>query len=69
MEFSGRRETTPSSELRPESAQLESTERPTEANSRPSTAVEKKIKMIPKAELEEFFAAAERDMHKHFMEK
>ncbi|XP_041004669.1 cyclin-dependent kinase inhibitor 7-like [Juglans microcarpa x Juglans regia] len=64
-----RRETTPSSELRPESAKLEPTERPTEADSRPSTTVEKKIKMIPEAELEEFFAAAERDMHKHFMEK
>ncbi|KAG2724460.1 hypothetical protein I3760_01G018000 [Carya illinoinensis] len=64
-----RRETTPSSELRLESAKLESTERPTEANSSPSTTVEKKIKMVPEAELEEFFAAAERDMHKHFREK
>uniref|UniRef100_A0A2N9H7J1 Cyclin-dependent kinase inhibitor n=1 Tax=Fagus sylvatica TaxID=28930 RepID=A0A2N9H7J1_FAGSY len=61
-----RRETTPSSELRAEPDDLESTARPTEANSRPRSTVEK---MPTESELEEFFAAAEKDVQKRFAEK
>jgi hypothetical protein len=63
---SRRRETTPSSELRAEPDDLESTARPTEANSRPRSTVEK---MPTESELEEFFAAAEKDVQKRFAEK
>ncbi|KAF5451331.1 hypothetical protein F2P56_026447 [Juglans regia] len=63
-----RRETTPSSEPRAESANLESTARPTEANSRPRSRVEKR-KMPTESEIEEFFADAEKDLQKRFVEK
>ncbi|KAG2719825.1 hypothetical protein I3843_02G005100 [Carya illinoinensis] len=63
-----RRETTPSSEPRAESANLESTARPTEANSRPRSTVEKR-KMPTESEIEEFFADAEKDLQKRFVEK
>ncbi|THG09631.1 cyclin-dependent kinase inhibitor 5-like isoform X1 [Camellia sinensis] len=61
-----RRETTPSSELQAESGDLESTARPSEANSRRRSSAEK---MPSETELEEFFAAAEKDIHKRFTEK
>ncbi|XP_039054144.1 cyclin-dependent kinase inhibitor 7-like isoform X1 [Hibiscus syriacus] len=57
-----RRETTPSSE--PED--LDSTSRPSEANSRRRSTVEK---MPTEAELEEFFAAAEKKVKKQFAKK
>jgi len=63
-----RRETTPSSELRAESDDLDSTARPTEANSSCRSAAEKKQKPT-QSEIEEFFADAEKDMQKRFMEK
>ncbi|KAI8029733.1 Cyclin-dependent kinase inhibitor 3 [Camellia lanceoleosa] len=61
-----RRETTPSSELQAESGDLESTARPSEANSRRRSSAEK---MPSETELEEFFAAAEKDIRKRFTEK
>uniref|UniRef100_A0A5B7C4V0 Cyclin-dependent kinase inhibitor n=1 Tax=Davidia involucrata TaxID=16924 RepID=A0A5B7C4V0_DAVIN len=61
-----RRETTPTSELQAESDELESTARPTEANSRRRSSAEK---MPSETELEEFFAAAEKDIQKRFTEK
>ncbi|KAA8531709.1 hypothetical protein F0562_006574 [Nyssa sinensis] len=61
-----RRETTPSSELQAESDDLESTAKPSEANSRRRSSVEK---MPSETELEEFFAAAEKDIQKQFAEK
>ncbi|KAL7094501.1 hypothetical protein ACP275_11G107200 [Erythranthe tilingii] len=62
------RETTPLSESEPDSAgELESTARPREtSNRRRSTAAEK---MPSEAELEEFFAAAENNLHKQFTDK
>jgi hypothetical protein len=70
MGSSGRRETTPSSELRAESDDLDSTARPTEANSSCRSAAEKKKKQKPtQSEIEEFFADAEKDMQKQFREK
>ncbi|GMP28019.1 hypothetical protein CsSME_00003744 [Camellia sinensis var. sinensis] len=56
----------PSSELQAESGDLESTARPSEANSRRRSSAEK---MPSETELEEFFAAAEKDIHKRFTEK
>uniref|UniRef100_A0A5B7AB37 Cyclin-dependent kinase inhibitor n=1 Tax=Davidia involucrata TaxID=16924 RepID=A0A5B7AB37_DAVIN len=53
-----RRETTPSSERQDESDDLESTARPSDANSRRRSSVEK---MPSETELEEFFAATEKD--------
>ncbi|CAK9167136.1 unnamed protein product [Ilex paraguariensis] len=62
-----RREMTPASELRAESGELEPTGRPSEASSRRrSTALEK---MPSEAELEEFFAATEKNVQKCFAEK
>ncbi|EYU39335.1 hypothetical protein MIMGU_mgv1a014302mg [Erythranthe guttata] len=64
-----RRETTPLSDAaEPDSAgELESTARPREtSNRRRSTAAEK---MPSEAELEEFFAAAENNLHKQFTNK
>ncbi|XP_039054145.1 cyclin-dependent kinase inhibitor 7-like isoform X2 [Hibiscus syriacus] len=62
LNFRERRETTPSSE--PED--LDSTSRPSEANSRRRSTVEK---MPTEAELEEFFAAAEKKVKKQFAKK
>ncbi|KAK9284134.1 hypothetical protein L1049_023301 [Liquidambar formosana] len=61
-----RRETTPSSELRAESDELESTAKPSEANSRPRSTAEK---MPSESEIEEFFSAAEMDLQIKFAEK
>ncbi|XWS41928.1 hypothetical protein CRYUN_Cryun17cG0124400 [Craigia yunnanensis] len=61
-----RRETTPSSELQAEPEDLDSTSSPSEANSRPRSTVEK---MPTEAELEKFFAAAEKKLQKQFAEK
>ncbi|XVE82775.1 hypothetical protein DITRI_Ditri16bG0032800 [Diplodiscus trichospermus] len=61
-----RREPTPSSELRAEPEDLDSTSRPSEANSRRRSTVEK---MPTEAELEEFFAVAEKKLQKRFAEK
>ncbi|XP_059642346.1 cyclin-dependent kinase inhibitor 7-like [Cornus florida] len=65
-----RRETTPSSGLREESGDLDSTARPFEANSRRRLSAEKI--MPSETELEEFFAIAEKDIQKEqkrFIEK
>ncbi|KAI3462758.1 hypothetical protein Pfo_019421 [Paulownia fortunei] len=60
-----RRGTMPSSEAQAESGELESTARPRETNScRHSTAE----KMPSEAELEEFFAAAEKNLQKQFID-
>ncbi|GMI76877.1 hypothetical protein HRI_001356900 [Hibiscus trionum] len=64
--FIERRETTPSSEHRAELEDLDSTSRPSEADSRRRSTVEK---MPTEAELEEFFAAAEKKVTKQFAEK
>ena len=61
-----RREATPSSELQAEPENLDSTSKPSEANSRRRSTVEK---MPTEAELEEFFAAAEKKLQKKFAEK
>ncbi|XVE87141.1 hypothetical protein DITRI_Ditri18aG0092600 [Diplodiscus trichospermus] len=61
-----RREMTPSSELRAGPEDLDSTSRPSEANSRRRSTVET---MPTEAELEEFFAAAEKRLQKEFAEK
>ncbi|XP_015890130.1 cyclin-dependent kinase inhibitor 1 isoform X2 [Ziziphus jujuba] len=61
-----RREMTPSSELRAESDNVESTVRPSVADSRSRSAV---AKMPTELELEEFFATAEKDIQKKFSEK
>ncbi|XP_043710893.1 cyclin-dependent kinase inhibitor 1-like [Telopea speciosissima] len=61
-----RRETTPSSELRPESGDLESTARPAEANSRCRSTAEK---MPTEAEIDEFLTAAEKKEQKRFTVK
>ncbi|XVF17708.1 hypothetical protein REPUB_Repub10bG0147100 [Reevesia pubescens] len=62
-----RRETTPSSELRAEPEDLDSkSTRPSEANSRRRSTVEK---MPTEAELEEFFASAEKKLQKQFTQK
>ncbi|KAF8405052.1 hypothetical protein HHK36_009949 [Tetracentron sinense] len=58
-----RRETTPSSDLRAESDDLESTARPSEANSRHRSTAEK---MPSEAEINAFFSAAEKDEQKRF---
>ncbi|OMO56687.1 Cyclin-dependent kinase inhibitor [Corchorus capsularis] len=60
------RETTPTSELRAEPEDLDSTSRPSEASSRRRSTVEK---MPTEAELEEFFVAAEKKLQKQFTEK
>ncbi|XP_058097094.1 cyclin-dependent kinase inhibitor 5-like [Magnolia sinica] len=61
-----RRETTPSSNLRSESDELESTARPPAGNPRRKPTAEK---MPSVAEIEDFFAAAEKDEKKRFAEK
>lgn len=66
VDFNESKEKTPSSELQSESGELESTERPHEASSRHRSQAEK---MPSEAELEEFFAAAEKDLHKKFAHK
>ncbi|XP_068637499.1 cyclin-dependent kinase inhibitor 1-like [Aristolochia californica] len=61
-----RRETTPSSNLRADYDDLDSTTAPSDSNSgRKPTAA----KMPLEAEIEDFFAAAERHEHKRFVEK
>lgn len=67
MNFSWK-ETTPSSEARAEKPEnLDSTSStPSEANSRRRSTVEK---MPTEAEIEEFFSAAEKKLHKEFAEK
>lgn len=60
------KEKTPSSELQSESGELESTARPHEVSSRRRPEAEK---MPSEAELEEFFAAAEKDLQKQFVDK
>ncbi|XWS45289.1 hypothetical protein CRYUN_Cryun15aG0123900 [Craigia yunnanensis] len=60
------REPTPSSELRAEPEYMDSSSRPSEANSRRRSTVEK---MPTEAELEEFFAVAEKKLQKQFAEK
>ncbi|KAL6961495.1 hypothetical protein U1Q18_039264 [Sarracenia purpurea var. burkii] len=61
-----RRGTTPSSDLQPESVDMESTARPSDANSRRKSSAEK---TSSDKDLEEFFAAAEKDLQKRFAEK
>ena len=61
-----RREPTPTSQLRAEPEDLDSTSRTSEANSRRRSTVEK---MPTEAELEDFFAAAEKKLQKRFAEK
>ncbi|XP_057973161.1 cyclin-dependent kinase inhibitor 1-like isoform X2 [Malania oleifera] len=60
------RETTPSSELRAESEDMESTARPSEGKFRPRSTAKK---MPSESEIEEFFATAEKDLQKQFTEK
>ncbi|CAA3007236.1 Hypothetical predicted protein [Olea europaea subsp. europaea] len=60
------KEKTPSSELRSESGVLESTAKPHEVSSPRRPEAEK---MPSEAELEEFFAAAEKDLQKKFIDK
>ncbi|GMH06415.1 hypothetical protein Nepgr_008255 [Nepenthes gracilis] len=63
-----RRETTPSSEFQAELEDLEySMVRPREANSRLNSTTVQKIPL--EFEIEEFFAAAEKNLHKRFTEK
>ncbi|XP_021274237.1 cyclin-dependent kinase inhibitor 1-like [Herrania umbratica] len=64
---SSRRETTPSSELRAEPEDQDSMSKPSEVNSHRRSTVEN-INPI-QAEIEEFFASAEKDLQKHFTEK
>ncbi|KAI8542174.1 hypothetical protein RHMOL_Rhmol08G0118300 [Rhododendron molle] len=59
----GRRETTPSSENQAESGDLGPMARPTEANSSSAGVMPSEI------ELDEFFAAAEKDIQKRFTDK
>ncbi|XP_022752103.1 cyclin-dependent kinase inhibitor 7-like isoform X2 [Durio zibethinus] len=61
-----RRELKPSSELRAEAEDLDSTSRPSEANSRRVSTAENKP---TEAELEEFFDVAEKKLQKQFAEK
>ena len=61
-----RRETTSSSEFRVESDDLESTTKPLVANHRHISIVEK---MPSESELEEFFAAVEKEVQKRFSKK
>ncbi|CAA2975818.1 cyclin-dependent kinase inhibitor 7-like isoform X2 [Olea europaea var. sylvestris] len=60
------KEKTPSFELRSESGVLESTAKPHEVSSRRCPEAEK---LPSEAELEEFFAAAEKDLQKKFIDK
>ncbi|KAL5982430.1 hypothetical protein ACLOJK_016501 [Asimina triloba] len=60
------RETTPSSHLPSESDELESTASPRAGNSRRKPTA---VKMPSEEEIEEFFAAAEKDENKRFAEK
>ncbi|OVA10448.1 Cyclin-dependent kinase inhibitor [Macleaya cordata] len=67
-----RRETTPSSNLRAESGDLESTERLTAvaANSRHRSSTTMENKMMPsEEELEDFFSAAEKEEQKRFSDR
>ncbi|KAK6152724.1 hypothetical protein DH2020_012363 [Rehmannia glutinosa] len=66
LDCTERRGTTPLDEAQAESGELESTARPRESNSRRSSTAEK---MPSDAELEEFFAAAEKDLQKQFIDK
>ncbi|KAL2522819.1 cyclin-dependent kinase inhibitor 7-like [Forsythia ovata] len=61
-----RRDTTTATEVQTESGELESTARPHEASSRRRTEAEK---MPSEAELEEFFAAAEKNLQEKFADK
>lgn len=61
-----RRETTPSREAQAESGELESTARPGEPNPR---GLSPPVKMPSEAELEEFFAAAEKSLQQKFIDK
>ncbi|KAF1001690.1 cyclin-dependent kinase inhibitor 6-like [Apium graveolens] len=61
-----RRETTPLSELGEETGALESNSKPPAANSRRRSTAQK---MPSEAEIEEFFAAAEKKIQKEFTEK
>lgn len=56
----------PLSEAEADSGELESTARPPEPDSRRRSTAEK---MPSEAEIEEFFAAAEKDLQKQFMDK
>lgn len=58
---------TPSSKLREESDDVESAAKPTVVDSHSRSAVAEK--MPSESELEEFFAAAEKDIQKRFAEK
>lgn len=66
LDCSERRETSPSIEVQAESGELESTTRPFESNSHRSFTAEK---MPSEDELEEFFAAAEKNLQKKFIDK
>ncbi|KAK6116247.1 hypothetical protein DH2020_050043 [Rehmannia glutinosa] len=66
VDFRDRREKTPSFEVQAESGELESTARPRESNSRRCSTAEK---MPTEAELEEFFADAEKNLQKQFIDK
>ncbi|KVH92532.1 cyclin-dependent kinase inhibitor 7-like [Cynara cardunculus var. scolymus] len=65
-----RRESTPTSEFKEESSELESS-----TTAKPSVRIDSRRaiipveKMPPAAELEEFFASAEKDLHKSFKDK
>ncbi|PON39811.1 Cyclin-dependent kinase inhibitor [Parasponia andersonii] len=63
-----RREMTPSSKLREESDEVDSTARPTVVDSSRRSVVADQ-KMPSEIELEEFFATAEKDIQKRFQEK
>lgn len=59
-----RRESTQTSDLKAESGELHSTN-----TSKPSVVIDSRRKTPPAAELEEFFAKAEENLHKHFKDK
>ncbi|KAL0430296.1 UNVERIFIED_CONTAM: Cyclin-dependent kinase inhibitor 7 [Sesamum radiatum] len=61
-----RRGTTPLTEVQAESVEMDSTARPLESNSRHRSMAEK---MPSEAELEEFFAAAEKNLQRQFIDK
>ncbi|KAL0424602.1 UNVERIFIED_CONTAM: Cyclin-dependent kinase inhibitor 7 [Sesamum radiatum] len=61
-----RRGTTPLTEVQAESVEMDSTARPLESNSRHRSMADK---MPSEAELEEFFAAAEKNLQRQFIDK
>lgn len=63
---SDRRESTPTSELKEESGELESSKPPVLIDSRREIPADRKP---PAAEIEEFFAAAEKDLQNRFKDK